>query len=101
MVRPDVPQAETLRVYIDNLRKAYSATSIVVTVQTAGDGASLRGQLIQGLPASALDTLRPANQTKRADAYRIAERTVHTARQLVSGRQELSVVVKDDTLGVR
>src|SRR4029077_6117418 len=34
MVRPDVPQAESLRGYIDNLRKLYSASSLVVTLQT-------------------------------------------------------------------
>ena len=101
MVRPDVPAAETLRGYIDNLRKAYSASSIVVTMHTQDDGASLRGRLIQGLPASALDTLRHTNQTRRAASFRIADRTVFPARQLVSGKQELSVLIKDDTLGVR
>ncbi len=98
-VRPDVPQAETLPVYIDNMRKSYSATSIVVTLQTPDDGASLRGRLISGLPDSALDTLRPGNQTNRAGAYHIADRTLFPARQLVSGREELSVVVKTDALG--
>jgi hypothetical protein len=101
LVHPDVPQAESLRGYIDNMRKSYSASSIVVTLQTPDDGASLRGRLIQGLPDSALDTLRPANQTRRADAYHIADRTVFPARQLVSGRQDLSVLVKDDPLGAR
>jgi hypothetical protein len=101
MVRPDVPQAESLRGYIDNLRKSYSASSIVVTLQTPDDGASLRGRLMQGLPASALDTLRPANQTRRADAYHVADRTVYPARQLVSGKQELTLQVKDDVLGER
>jgi hypothetical protein len=101
VVRPDVPQAESLRGYIDNMRKAFSASSIVVTLQTPDDGASLRGQLIQGLPDSALDTLRPAHQTRRADAYHVADRTVYPARQLVSGRQELTLQVKDDVLGAR
>jgi hypothetical protein len=100
-VRPDVPQAETLPVYIDNLRKSYSASAIVVTLQTPDDGASLRGRLISGLPASALDTLRPGNQTRRADAYHIADRTIFPARQLVSGKQELSVAIKGDVLGDR
>jgi hypothetical protein len=100
-VKPDTPQAESLRGYIDNLRKAYAASSLVVTLQTPDDGVSLRGRLIQGLPDSALDTLRPANQTRRADAYRIADRTVFPTRQLVSGKQELSVLIKDDTLGSR
>ena len=98
-VRPDVPQAETLPVYIDNMRKSYSATSLVVTLQTPDDGASLRGRLISGLPDSALDTLRPGNQTNRAGAYHIADRTLFPARQLVSGKEELSVVVKTDALG--
>ena len=98
-VRPDVPQAETLPVYIDNMRKSYSATSIVVTLQTQDDGASLRGRLISGLPDSALDTLRPGNQTNRAGAYHVADRTLFPARQLVSGREELSVAVKSDALG--
>jgi hypothetical protein len=99
LVRPDVPSAESLRGYIDNLRKFYTASSIVVSVQTPGDGASLRGRLLSAMPASALDTLRPGNQTRRADAYRVADRTVFPSRRLVSGRQELSVLVRDDTLG--
>jgi hypothetical protein len=100
-VRPDVPQAETLPVYIDNMRKSYSASAIVVTLQTPDDGASLRGRLISGMPDSALDTLRPGNQTNRAGAYHIADRTVFPAKQLVSGREELTVVVKTDALGDR
>jgi hypothetical protein len=99
MVRPDVPQAESLRNYLDNLSKSYSASSIVVTLQTPDDGAALRGRLLQGLPDSALDTLRPANQTRRADSYHVADRTVFPARQLVSGKQDLTILVKDDSLG--
>jgi hypothetical protein len=100
-VKPDMPQAETLPVYIENLRKSYSASSIVVTLQTPDDGASLRGRLISGMPASALDTLRTGNQTARAGAYHIADRTVFPARQLVSGKEELTVAVKSDALGDR
>jgi hypothetical protein len=98
-VKPDMPQAETLPVYIDNLRKSYSASSIVVTLQTPDDGASLRGRLISGMPASALDTLRTGNQTTRAGAYHIADRTVFPARQLVSGKEDLTVAVRSDALG--
>ena len=62
-------------------------------MQTPDDGASLRGRLLSGLPASALDTLRPGNQTRRADAYRVADRTVFPSQRLVSGKQELTVAV--------
>ena len=73
----------------------------MVTLQTPESGASLRGRLISGLPASAMDTLRPGNQTRRADAYHIADRTIFPARQLVSGKQELTVAIKGDVLGER
>jgi len=98
-VKPDTPQAESLRGYIDNLRKFYSASSIVVSVQTPDDGAGLRGKLLSGLPPAALDTLRPGNQTRRADAYRVADRTVFPSKRLVSGKQELTLYVRDDVLG--
>jgi hypothetical protein len=99
MARPDVAPAESLGGYIDNLTKYYTAASIVVSVQMPDEGAALHGRLIANLPASALDTLRPANQTRRADSYRIAERTVFPTKRLVSGRQELTVAVRDDGLG--
>jgi hypothetical protein len=99
MARPDVAPPESLGDYIDNLTKYYTAASIVVSVQTPDEGAALRGRLIAGLPASAMDTLRPANQTRRAESYRIAERTVFPSKRLVSGRQELTVAVREDGLG--
>jgi hypothetical protein len=99
MARPDAAPAETLDGYIENLHKYYTAASIVVTVQTPDEGAALRGRLIANLPASAMDTLRPANQTRRADSYRIAERTVFPSKRLITGRQELTVAVVDDVLG--
>jgi hypothetical protein len=99
LVRPDVPQAESLGVYIDNMRKYYGASTIVTTLHTTDAGASLRGRLIQGLPASAMDTLRPSKQTKRADSYTVADRAVFPAKQLVSGKQDIQVLVKSDVLG--
>jgi hypothetical protein len=99
LVRPDLPSAESLPVYIDNMRKYYSASTIVATLQTADAGASLRGRLIQELPASAMDTLRPSNQTRRADSYSIADRTVYPMKQLVSGKQDIQILVKSDVLG--
>lgn len=99
LVRPDTPKPESLRGFIDNLRSFYTASNIVVSVSTPDDGASLRGRLIPMLPQSALDTLRPGNQTRRADAYRVAERTVVPSSRPVNGRQELTVQVREDALG--
>ena len=35
----------------------------------------------------------------KAKSYRVAERTVFPSKRLVSGRQELTVAVRDDVLG--
>jgi hypothetical protein len=101
MVRPDVAPPETLAGTFENLRTYYTAGNIVVSVQTPDEGAALRGRLFTGLPASAMDTLRPGTQSRRADGYRISERTVFSSKRLVSGRQEVTVAVRNDVLGQR
>jgi hypothetical protein len=99
MARPDAAPAEDLAGYIDNMRKYWTASSIVVSLQMPDEGAAIHGRLVPNLPASALDTLRPSNQTRRAESYRVAERTVFPSKRLVSGRQELTIAVVDDVLG--
>jgi hypothetical protein len=94
LVRPDAPKPESLRGLMENLGVSYPGKSIVVSLSTPDSGVSLRGRLIPSLPDSALDTLRPANQTRRADSYRVAERTHHPCDRLVSGRQELTARVR-------
>ena len=98
-VRPDVPRAENLVGFIENLRSYYTASNIVVSLSLPEDGASLRGRLITSLPPSALDTLRTGTQTRRADSYRLADRTVFQHSRMVTGKQELVLHVREDTLG--
>jgi hypothetical protein len=95
LVRPDMPKPESLRGLMDNLRVSYPAKAIVVSLSTPDSGVSLRGRLIPSLPDSALDTLRSTSQTRRADAYRVADRTLHPCDRLVTGRQELTIRVRD------
>jgi hypothetical protein len=95
LVRPDVPKPETLRGLMDNLRASYPAKSIVVSLSTPDSGVSLRGRLIPSLPDSALDTLRSTSQTRRADSYHVADRSVHPCDHLVTGRQEVTVRVRE------
>jgi hypothetical protein len=99
LVRPDVARPESLAGFIENLRSYYTPSSIVVSLSLPDDGASVRGRLVPDLPRSALDTLRPASQTRRADAYRLADRTVFNSQRLVNGRQELVLHIREDVLG--
>ncbi|MEP6652579.1 MAG: SpoIVB peptidase S55 domain-containing protein [Myxococcales bacterium] len=99
VAKPDTVPAESLSTYVDNFRRYFAPMSIVVGVQTADDGAALHGRLLPDLPGAAADTLRPGNQTRRAEAYRVVDRTVHPTTRLVTGRQEITVYVRDDVLG--
>ena len=94
-VKPEVPRAEDLRGFIENLRAYYPASSMVVSLTTRDDGASLHGRLIRNLPASALDTLRPANQTRRADSFHVIKRSAFAGTRPVTGRQEITVQVDE------
>jgi hypothetical protein len=98
-VKPDLPRPETLRGLMDNLATTFSAASLVVSIGTTDGGVSLRGCLIPGLPPSALDTLKPAHQSRRAEPYRMAERTVFPSARLVKGKQELTLRVEDENAG--
>jgi hypothetical protein len=99
--KPEVPRAEDLGVFVENLRAYFPATSMVVSLTTRDDGASLHGRLIPNLPASALDTLKPASQTRRADSFHVVKRTAFPGTRPMTGRQEISVQVSDarDTVG--
>jgi hypothetical protein len=94
-VKPEVPRAENLHGFVENLRAYYPASSLVVSLTTRDDGATLRGRLIRNLPASALDTLKPANQTRRADSFHVIKRSAFPGSRPITGKQEITVQVSD------
>jgi SpoIVB peptidase S55 len=100
-VRPDVARPEDLPGFINALKSYYTASSIVVSLSLPEDGVSLRGKLLPNLPPSALDTLRTARGTRRAESYRIADRIVIASNRPVAGRQDLVLDVRSDPLGRR
>lgn len=94
-VKPEMPHAENLRDFVENLRTYYATSAIVVSVVTKEEGASLHGQLIHNLPPSALDSLRGVHQTRRADLFHVVDRTVFPRSRLISGHQAITVHVID------
>ena len=85
LVRRELSEPESLRGLMENLSVAYPSKSIVVSLSMPDSGVSLRGCLLPSLPDWAMDTLRSSNQTRRADAYHVADRTLHPCDRLVSG----------------
>jgi len=96
MVRPDLAPPVDLRGFIDAMRPSFSSRTLVVTISTPDEGATIRGRIVPDLPTSELDTLRPANATARAGQFKSGRRIVHGARSVVVGQSSLQVRVKDD-----
>ena len=94
--RPEMAPPEGLRGYLENIQKAYPPQSWVVNIARPDDGVALRGRLLPSLPGAALDTLKPASQTRRGDGYRISERVVFPTSYLTLGKQDVSVWVDDE-----
>jgi hypothetical protein len=93
--KPEIPRAESLQGFIDNLRLYYPASAVVVSMTSRDDGASLHGRVLRNLPPSALDTLRSASQTRSAETFRVVKRTPFLKSRVFSGRQEITVHVRD------
>ncbi len=94
--KPEVAPPETLGGLIDNLRKSFPARSIVVSLETADEGVTLRGNVIPDLPGSVIDTLRPGASSRRGDTFKRASRMVEPIDCIVQGKQEITVRVRDD-----
>lgn len=96
LVKPEQAPAESLSDFVDNLRKGYSARTLVVTLNTLEEGVMLRGRLVPALPASVLATLRPAGGSRRGEPYKRVGRTQVELDTVLSGKQELTVLVRDE-----
>jgi hypothetical protein len=94
-VKPELPRAEDLAGLIANLRTYYPARSLVVSLTTLDDGVALHGRLLRNLPPSALDTLRPAGQSREADGFRVVKRTAFPRTVVVTGQKSITVQVRD------
>ncbi len=100
-VKPDVPRPQSLRGLMDNLGQSFPGSSLVVSLSTPEDGVSLRGQLLPSLPPSALDTIdKPIHQARRAESYRVTERSVFPGTRILTGKQELTIQVRGEDASV-
>lgn len=95
-VKPDVAPPENLADLVENLRKGYSSRQLVVTLSTGDEGVTLRGRVVPGLPGSVIATLRSGSMSKRGEIHKRVLRFAVDAGLVVQGKQELSVMVKDE-----
>ncbi len=94
-VRPDLAEPENLPELLHNLRQAYPASSLVVSVRLPAPGVALRGHVVRALPPSALEALRPANSSDTGDPFMTAERTVVPLGRVLLGRERIRARVRE------
>lgn len=92
-VKAQVAHAEDLDGFIRNLRAYFPATALVVSLSTKESGASLRGRLIHDLPPSAIDTLRSASASRRADTVHMVEQVPFAGARVLVGQKDITVQV--------
>ncbi len=95
-VKPEMPKPKDLGGFVDNLRTYYPSTTLVVSLASKDDGASLQGKLIRNLPPSALDTLRPASQSRNAADVRMVKQWAFPGSHILAGKSEVTVHVLPD-----
>ena len=94
-VKPELAPPDNLTDFIDNLRKGFSAKSLVVTMTTGDEGVNLRGKIVPSLPASVLATLRPGANSRRGEVQKRIYRTPQHVDWVMQGKQELTVQIKE------
>jgi hypothetical protein len=80
------------------LRSTYSGMSLVVSSKLPQQGIKLRGQLVQKLPGSALDTFQPVNVADRGATVPSYDRIELPMGHAVLGSVKLKVNVRAEPL---
>lgn len=94
--RPEVAPPQSLDELMAALRTFLPGNVFAVTLYSADEGVAIDGTLIRDLPASALDRLRPATTTARAEPYQVIARSVYPSRRVINGDQSILVKIADE-----
>ncbi len=92
---PDLAEPESLDDLVRNLQVRFPDDALVVSVKMPGAGVTLRGRVVQNLPSSALDALRPGASTDGGDPVWNVRRTVVPVGRIVIGRDRVRLRVRE------
>jgi hypothetical protein len=91
----DVAEPESMNDLIRNLTSRFPDDALVVTIKMPGQGVAVRGRVVQNLPSSALDLLRPGASTDGADPVSNFRRVVVPIGRVVVGRDRVRLRVRE------
>jgi hypothetical protein len=97
-VRIEQPKPDSLDDLLRMARAGYPSTSLLVSTKLPQQGVKLRGQLVDSLPGSALDTLQPANESDRPAIFSTYERQERPGREVLAGSAKIKLNVREEPL---
>lgn len=97
-VRIEQPKPDSLDDLFRMVRAGYPSTSLVVSTKLPQQGVKLRGQLVDSLPGSALDTLQPANEADKPTLFSTYERQERPGREVLAGSARIKLNVREEPL---
>jgi len=92
--RPPIPEPRSLDDVLRNLGATFPATSVVVTMAQPAQGVSVRGHVVENLPPSALDALRPVAQDTLERPLTTAVQVAAPVGRVVHGRANIRLRVR-------
>jgi hypothetical protein len=97
-VQLERPEPKSLDQIFAIVARSYPATSLVVSTKLPSQGLSLRGQVVRGLPASALDSLQLAGDSSRPVPFATQLRSELPLGLIVDGSARVSLEVRPEPL---
>jgi hypothetical protein len=97
-VRIEQPKPNSLDDLFRMVRAGYPSTSLVVSMKLSQQGVRLRGQIVDSLPGSALDTLQPANESDKPTVFSTYQRLERPGREVLAGSAKIKLNVREEPL---
>jgi hypothetical protein len=97
-VKLDQPKPDSLNDLLDAVRAGFPGTSLVLSSKLPAQGVKLRGQLVNALPGSALDTLQPVNEADKGTAFASYDRKELPFGHVLTGSAKVKVNVRQEPL---
>lgn len=92
---PDEPNPRSLADLVSNVRNAYPASSLAITLKMPSRGLRFRGHVVRTLPPSALDSLQLTGDTAADRPFVTYDRQLVPLQRVVQGSVALRIQVRE------
>ena len=94
-IQPVMPEPRNLDDALANVKRLYPPKSLVVKLDTEDPGVTMEGRVLDRLPPSVVNTLRPSTGFDRFNQYKTELVRVTETPYLIEGRQSFKFTVAD------